>query len=508
MIKSTFLTCAFLLLLGAQTARAQQKLTLAQQQEDFKIFKTSVQEMHAGLNWFITPKRFNVLYDSVYTTLADNADTEQFYLKVRYCMAALKHGHDGVNMTTAEGGINFKMGALPKSRKHLPFVLRFLDKKLYIVNNCSTNPAIPNGSEILSINGQSTAALAQEFGRYVFANGRNTTFKYQVLGTYHQFQYLLQALHPADTYALEIIPYGKKGKQRITVQAELPQTVATAYRKQTGKDIGAWDPFIVYKQLDPKTKLGYVKFETFSAYRVENDSIKFATLFEKMFAQVKRDGIKNLIVDIRNNEGGDDNWQLATSYFRAIPAGDNAGLPYVQSDKFTQFKYVEQTEQNKQLLMAFQYNPYALLDKLPDGRFKLKPQYTEHDTKGKPLMPNAYGGNVFLLQNGLTFSAGFAFAGKMKYLIQKDGGSIQVIGEDNGDDMDAGVGSGGWSLNVLLPNSKVKVTVPVTGGGTDQPYTIAPVKFLDHKVVPTIQDQVNGVDTEIEFVKKMVARQR
>jgi len=74
--------------------------------------------------------------------------------------------------------------------------------------------------------------------------------------------------------------------------------------------------------------------------------------------------------------------------------------------------------------------------------------------------------------------------------------------------MDAGVGSGGWSLNVLLPNSKVKVTVPVTGGGTDQPYTIPQVHFLDNKVVPTIQDQVNGVDTEVEFVKKMIARER
>lgn len=508
MTKSTFLTCAFLLLLGVQTASAQQKLTLVQQQEDFKIFKTSVQEMHAGLNWFITPKRFNVLYDSVYTTLADNADTEQFYLKVRYCMAALKHGHDGVTMTTAENGINFKMGVLPKSRKHLPFVLRFLDKRLYIVNNCSSNPAIPNGSELVSINGKSTAALSKEFCRYVFANGRNTTFKYQVLGTYHQFQYFLQALYPADKYEVEIIPYGKKAKQRLTVQAELPQTVADGYRKQTGKDIGAWDPLIVYKQLDPKLKLGYVKFETFSAYRVENGGVTFASLFEKMFAQIRQDGIKNLIVDIRNNEGGDDNWQIATSYFRAIPADEKAGLAYLQSDKFTQVQHVEQTAENKQLLMAFQQTPYALIDKLPDGRLKLKPQYTEHDTKGKPLMPNAYGGKVFLLQNGLTFSAGFAFAGKMKYLMQKDGGSIQVIGEDNGDDMDAGVGSGGWSLNVLLPSSKVKVTVPVTGGGTDQPYTIPPVHFLDNKVVPTIQDQVNGVDTEVEFVKKMLAREQ
>jgi hypothetical protein len=497
------LTIVFLLFLGLRTANAQQKLTLGQQQEDFNVFRTSMQEMHAGLNWFITQERFKVLYDSVYNSLSENTDTEQFYLKVRYCMAALKHGHDGVIMTNAEGGINFKMGSLPKSRKHLPFVLRFLDRKLYIVNNCSSNKAIPNGSQIVSINGKSVTELSNKFCDYIFANGRNTTYKYQVLGTYYQFQYLLQVLYPANNYELEIIPFGKKSKVKVSVQTELPQTIANAYKEQTGKDIGAWDTFIEYKQLDPKLKLGYLKFETFSSYRVEKDSVKFNMLFEKMFSQIKQDGIENLIVDIRNNEGGDDNWQIATSYFRAIPPDDKAGLSYVQSDKFTQLKYVEQTEQNKQLLMAFQYNPYALIDKLPDGRFKLKSEYTEHDTKGKPLMANAYKGNVFLLQNGLTFSAGFAFAGK--YLIQKDNGYIKVIGEDNGDDMDAGVGSGGWSLNVALPNSKVKVTIPVTGGGTDKPYTIPHVNFLDYKVIPTIKDKLKGIDTEIEFVKKMIS---
>ncbi len=503
MNKSTLLSLYFLFC-GLQATNAQQKLTITQQQQDFTIFKTSLQEMHSGLNWFITKERFKILYDSIYNSLSDNAETEQFYLKVRYAMAALKHGHDGMNMTNAESGINFKMNSMPKSRKHLPFVLKFLDKKLYIVNNCSSNKAIVNGSEILSINGKSTTELSNEFCNYIFANGRNTSFKYQVLGTYYQFQYLLQALYPNEEYEIEFKPYNKKIKIKTTVQTELPQTIADTYKKQTGKDIGAWDNLIEYKQIDAKLKLGYLKFETFSAFRVEKDSIKFASLFEKLFAEIKKDKIENLIVDIRNNEGGDDNWQVATSYFRAIPIDSTAGLAYVQSDKFTQIKYVEQTEQNKQLLMAFQYNPYALIDKLPDGRFKLKTQYTEHDTKGKPLMPNSYNGKVFLLQNGLTFSAGFAFAGKMKHLIQKDKGDIKVIGEDNGDDMDAGVGSGGWSLNVLLPNSKIKVTVPITGGGTDKPYTIPPVNFLDYKVIPTIKDKINGVDTEIEFVKKLI----
>ena len=77
---------------------------------------------------------------------------------------------------------------------------------------------------------------------------------------------------------------------------------------------------------------------------------------------------------------------------------------------------------------------------------------------------------------------------------------IKVIGEDNGDDMDAGVCSGGWGVELLLPNSKVKLNIPITDGG-EKAYTKPPVNFLDYKVIPTTADKLNVVDTELEFTK-------
>jgi Peptidase family S41 len=498
---SIILTCTLLI----NTSTAQKTLSLAAQQEDFKIFKSSIQEMHAGLYWFISQERFTVLYDSVYTTLKENSAVEEFYVKMRYCMAMLHHGHGGMEMIDKEAGINYRMGLLPKSRKHLPFNLKYLDQRLFILNNCSSNAQIPNGSEIISINGEHITKITKQLLSYIFANGNNETYKYAQLGDYFQFQYFYQVLHPKlDIYSIEIIPFNSKKKQLVKVAAELPQTIANAYQKQTGKEISFWGELVQYKMIDPKKKIGYLKLETFSKYRIENDTLKFEPLLEKIFTQIKNEGIKNLIVDVRNNEGGDDTWQTAVSYFKAIEVSKEAGLSYMQSDKFTNLKYVIENDANKQLLQAFKMNPYFLIDKTTDGRFKLKPQYTEHDTKGKPLQVNAYKGKVYMLQNGLTFSAGFAFAGKMRYLYDKDKSFLKVLGEDYGDDLAAGVGSGGWSLDVLLPNSKVKVNIPITGGGTDKPYTMTPIKILDYRVIPTIGDKIKGIDTEVEFVKKMI----
>lgn len=484
-----------------------QQLTLAQQQEDFSIFKTSMQEMHAGVYWFITAQRFTALYDSVYATLKEGEDPEQFYLKIRYCMAALKHGHDGVEYK-GEPGINYRLNSLHKSNAYLPFALKYLGNRLYIINNCSGNKAIPNGSEVLSINGKPVQQLSSTFKQYIFSNGNNETFKYAVLGDYYHFHYLYQMLYGnPSSYKIEILPFGLKKKTTITVLAVQPQIIADEYKKQTGKDINYWGKLIDYKLLNANQKTGYLKLETFSTYRIEQGGEKFDSILENIFVQIKKEGVKNLIVDIRNNEGGDDMWMTAISYFRAIPADTNAGLAYLQSDKYTYAKHIVQTEENKQLLMAFQYNPYALMDKTPDGRFKLKPEYTDHDTKGRELQKNAFDGKVLLLQNGLTFSAGFAFAGKLNYLMDKDGNNLKVIGEENGDDQQAGVGSGGWSVDLLLPNSKIKVQVPVTGGG-DKPYSRKLATVLNYKVIPAIQDKIKGVDTELEFAKRLIQQNK
>lgn len=497
----------FLFFADNKNLSAQQTLTLKQQQEDFTIFKTSMQEMHAGVYWFITPERFNKLYDSVYATLKEGEEAEQFYLKVRYCMAALKHGHDGVDYK-GEPGIAYRINSLHKSSRYMPFVLQFLDRRLYIINNCSSNKAIPNGSEILRINGKPVKEITNFLKQYIFANGNNETYRYAQLGEYYQFHYLYQMLYGNPSfYNIEIMPFNKKKKITVQVNAVLPQTIADEYKKQNGKDINDWGKLIEYKLLDAKQKTGYLKLETFSSYRIEQGGEKIDSVIASKFLQIKNDSVKNLIVDIRNNEGGDDSWMETISYFKAIPPNDGEGLPYLQSDKYTYIKHIVQTEDNKQLLQIFEHSPYELIDKTPDGRFKLKPQYTEHDTKGRDLQKNAFNGKVYLLQNGLTFSAGFAFAGKLNYLMDKDGSYLKVIGEENGDDEQAGVGSGGWGVNVLLPDSKLVLHVPVTGGG-DKPYARKLPTVLDYTVIPTISDKIKGTDTEAEFAKKLIAEEK
>lgn len=485
-------------IIGRQGVNAQNSISLTQQQQDFTVFRTGIREMQPGQDWFISPQRFNALNDSIYHSLRADDEMDNFYYKLRFCLAALKSAHNGISLPAGTGN----------KTNGLPFVLRYLHERLYIKVNCSPNQAIPNGSELVSINGTSVKSLSNEFLRYCFSNGRNTSFAYQKLGVYSDFLNLLKALHPAKEYRLEIIPFQQKKKVTLTVPTQPYDTVAKYYQKQTGRAMNDWNPAakkMAYTMLNPNEHIGYFKLTTFSGSDLGD---QYQAQLDVIFDRIRNDKVKSLIVDIRGNGGGDDDVeQYLTSYFRAVPKDSTNANLYLQSDKFTQLAFVEQggnlAEDNK-LFQAFVADPYSIVAKTLDGRYKIKSELLTDDIKEKPLRPNAFQGEVYLLQNGLTFSAACAFAFRLKKLIQHDGGFIKVIGEDNGYDAKSGVSSGGYFVNLVLPNSKIKVWVPIVASGSLKPYTIPKDEFLDYRVTPTAKECVEEVDVELGFTKQLL----
>jgi hypothetical protein len=150
-LKITFLIGAFLF--GLKEVKSQNTISLSQQQEDFKVFKTGIDEMQVGTDWFITPVRFNELCDSVYNSLTDNDNIFTFSNKLRFCLASLKAAHNGINLPD---------GVVWTKTITLPFILRYIDEQLIIKVNCSPNQSIPSGSEIISINGRPVKEYTNE----------------------------------------------------------------------------------------------------------------------------------------------------------------------------------------------------------------------------------------------------------------------------------------------------------------------------------------------------------
>ncbi|NJM53326.1 MAG: hypothetical protein HC846_07975 [Blastocatellia bacterium] len=255
-----------------------------------------------------------------------------------------------------------------------------------------------------------------------------------------------------------------------------------------------------YRVIDEKNKIAYLKIGSFYKGLAEN----YEQFLDKTFTEIKQSGIKHLIVDVRQNEGGGDGyWQMAYTYTTGNSLTETGGLPYVKGDKFSYFKYVERPPLQ---LMIFANNPYTLIEKTADGRFRLKPQFTAQDTKPYAAPANAYSGKLYILQDGLTFSAGIAYVTSVNYHLRQQNRFVKFIGDEPGDDLKSGVGSGGTTADVVLPNSKIKARIPLVGGG-DVPYSMKPnAPIPDYKVIPTAKDLAEGKDAELNFTVDLIKK--
>ncbi len=495
------LICVFGQSVSAQNVQSPKTLTLAQQQEDFKIFRGSLNEIHVGLSWFTTEKELNDLFDKTYNSLSENAPAEDYYLKLRLIMASIKHGHNGISLPQ-EDGVNYRLSSLAKSKKFLPFTIRILNNRVFIAVNESLNDKMIAGTEILSINGEPVAKIIEKQLPLMFSNGQNTSFKYGNLEGYYQFHYLYQMMNRGvERFKIEAIPYNSKKKQTFEVEGELPQTISERYEKITGKAISKYINLLQYRVVDEKNKIAYLKIGSFYKGLAEN----YEQFLDKTFTEIKQSGIKHLIVDVRQNEGGGDGfWQKAYVYTTGNSLAEGNGLLSVRGDKFSYLKYVENPSPE---LMAFANDPYAIIDKTADGRFRLKPQFkSQDDAVEYPAPSNAFSGKLYVLADGMTFSAGTAYVSTVRYELRKKGQFVKFIGEEPGDDFNAGVGSGGTAATIVLPNSKIKVNIPLLGGG-DVPYANKEkVVIPDYKVVPTAKDLVNRTDVELEFTKDLIKK--
>lgn len=486
---------------AAQTNQPPKTLTLAQQQEDFKIFRGSLNEIHVGLNWFITEKELNDLFDKTYSSLTENTSTEEYYLKLRYIMASLRHGHNGISFPQ-EYGVNYRLGLLEKDKKFFPFAIRILDNRVFVAVNTSANEQLAAGTEIVSINGESVAKIIEKQLPLMFANGQNKTFKIGNLENYYQFHYLYNLMNPGvERFKIEAIPYKSKKKRMFEIDGELPQTISERFEKITGRGISKYDQMLQYKVLDEQNKIAYVKLGSFYSGLARD----YKQFLDKTFTEIKQSGIKHLVVDVRQNEGGGEGfWQMAYVYTTGNSLTEGNGLLSVRGDKFSYFKYVENPSLE---LMAFANNPYAVIDKTADGRFRLKPQFkSKDDAVNYPAPPNAYSGKLYVLADGMTFSAGTAYVSTVRYELRKKGQFVKFIGEEPGDDFNSGVGSGGTAATVVLPNSKIKVNIPLLGGG-DVPYSSKEkIVIPDYRVLPTAKDLAERRDAELNFTIDLIKK--
>jgi hypothetical protein len=468
-------------------------LSIKQQNEDFTIFKGGLQEGHSGLFYFISKVTFDKKCDSIQNTFYEGSSIENYYLKLRYLITTLNHGHTRISLPT-NGNINYKMAVLDSTKLYLPFEFIIINKQLIIKEDCSKEQLFPKYSVVKSINNVSTTELIKKMSFYIPADGVNKTYKYYTLYNYYYFHYLFNLFYP-DRKGISIVLESKSKRNYSEYYIELlkPKVIENSYFNKNRQSISKYEKQLEYKSNLPG-KTAYLKVGSFYKGLIEQFGQNYEPFLDSTFTDITTKKIQNLILDLRNNEGGGGGYDfLLLSYLVNTPI-----IPENVTVSGRQFNFTKYAVNLSDEVKAFIENPNEFLQN--DTSLLLKEQYTGQIIF--PISKNCFNGKVIVLTNGGSFSASTNLIKRLYNFRQTSKNKILFVGEENGGDIFANTECAGQGYSIKLPNSFIEIDMPALCTGQlkkDYPKKRLP----DYEVFDKITELKANKDYVLDFANKM-----
>jgi hypothetical protein len=459
------------------------KFPVSQLKEDFTLLRTALEEAHAGLYFYTPKKEMDGLFNSLFAALDSPKSEIEFYGYLAPLIAEINDGHTGLIFSQDYDTYLRNQPIL------MPFKLLFIDGKAYLFRNYSAEEDLELGGEVLSINGFPMSEILEKMLAVQSSDGHNMTSKYRRLESTTTFgrqftvhfgittSFHIVFLSPADRITKEIRVKGLK-------QDELMQVFSERY-----PDAARDHPPI---ELDYRGGVAILTIRTFSfgAYRTAN--IAFPHFLKKTFRELSEKNIPYLIIDLRDNGGGEDLWgKLLFSYLMDKP-----------------YLYYNNLEVNRTTFSFLEHTDAPDIEKLLQKRTKENERGTYdvlvHSNLGeqKPLKPT-FQGKVFVLINGRSFSG----SGETTSLMHFHKKAV-FVGEECG----AGYygNTSGLMPTLTLSHTALRVRIPMVRyhmavSGYDHPYRgIIP----DYPFSRTVEDYLADKDTEMEYVLNLIEKQK
>jgi C-terminal processing protease CtpA/Prc len=240
-------------------------------------------------------------------------------------------------------------------------------------------------------------------------------------------------------------------------------------------------------QIDTGTRTAIMNIESF------DNGYWLKKFYRQSFRRIRKDGIDNLVIDIRNNGGGKvDNYTSLARYLKDQPfrVADSA---FSMRRNFNGYgRYFQSNEINWLAMKLF-----VTGKKEGVHHFRYWENHVFH-----PRKKNHYNGQVYMIISGPTFSASTLFCNTLKG--QRN---VTLVGEETGG---GAYGNSGLMIpHVTLPGTGIRVRVPLfrvvqyqhppkTGQGV-QP---------DIHVPPTVEAVTRGRDLKMEKVRSLIQESR
>lgn len=434
-------------------------------QQDITELKEILNNYYPSLYQFSSKESIDATFEEISKSIQSPINEIDFFKLLHKVFSKIGDGHSKLNLSE-----DFHSFSKEKTKK-LPFKIQINNSQVYVIDNFSERKEIPNGTRIIAINGIPIEEIIGELKNYVTSDGYNETIKYYRVAD--RFSFLLSLIIGSqDEVKLDLI-YPNQHEvlsQRIILAHDGYIAKEIAKNEEKGKEA------FTFNIIDSIGRLNIHSFDYDES---------FEGFIDSTFAQIEKQNIKNLILDLRDNGGGYENngvhlySYLTNKPFQFYKRYEVQMEPNQDSFPFTEnidsyetpmflSTIISKDKEGRNVISDFE----STWQKNPDSLYQPKKNY--------------FKGNLYVLINGGSFSA----TAEVCSLLDSNDKTI-FIGEETGGGYYGN--TSGISFNVILPNSRLRANLPLI----KYVLSIGDIGEFGRGIVPDFEISPNGNDIYI-----------
>jgi len=442
-----------------------------------------LEEAQPGLYRHANKSELDQLFSGAEKSLDRPLDVFEFYRVVTPLVAAIRCGHTNVEPPDFFVGQQDSPGV-----KSFPALVKIINGRIYIWRDLASKDSGPGGSEVLSINKVPAAQVVSTMLASTGGDGNIQTSRIKRIEGWGFIKKLMPLTGLRPPFELTVVDSNNGRPVQTRFEGVDIPTL--------GRNWEAWFP-----QDRPAARAGDLEFidgggiarmtvREFDGFVDDERKRGLGEFFQEAFRQLAARKTGVLILDLRDNRGGDD--KLGTTL-----------LSFLLGQPFEHYKDIVANKTSFTLGDGLFGTTRITLPYKTEKRGDNLYHIIDYPNLGvlQPSGPT-FSGKVYVLMNGGSFSTAAEVISQLH-----SRGRAEFIGEEAGGAYDGN--NSGTIAKVILPNTRLTLQVPLISyylavqGGVDNSRGVRP----DHPVAYSISDYLMGADKEMTLAVELARRE-